>query len=128
MSGTDHEDTEGGYLSVGYSESPGSAQYASLVSPWLHPTYHSCKLTFWYFLNSTQSTEGLLRVHLIDHNEELTDLTKLVIFSTGSWSQHTAALGRMAGQFKISFLGHLLTDTSSVSIDDVSMLGRSESQ
>ena len=127
VSGEDHDDQEGGYLSVGYSDSPGSGQYASLLSPWLHSSYHSCKLTFWYFLNSTQSTQGLLRVHLIDHNEEETDLTQLVIFSSDSWTQHTAAVGRMSGEFKISFLGHLLTDTSSVSIDDVSMLGRSQS-
>ena len=114
-------------MTVSYSDSPGSAQYASLLSPWLFPSYQSCKLTFWYFINSTQSTQGLLRLHLIDHNEEQTDLTQLVTFNTGSWSQHTVAVGRMSGQFKISFLGHLLTDTSSVSIDDVSMLGRSQS-
>ena len=127
-SGASHDNTEGDYLSVSYSDSPGSAQYARLESPWLYPSYHSCKLTFWYFINSTQSTQGLLRVHLIDHNEEQTDLSQLVTFNTGSWSQHTAAVGRMSGEFKISFLGHLLTDTSSVSIDDISMLGRSRPQ
>ena len=110
-------------MSVGYSERPGSGQYARLVSPWLYPTYHSCKLSFWYFLNSTQSTENLLMLHLIDHNEDETDLTQLVMLTAGSWSQHTAAVGRMSDQLKISFLGHLLTDSSSVNIDDVSMLG-----
>ena len=111
----------GKFMSVGYSDSPGTGSYARFVSPWLYQSYHSCKLTFWYLINTSDSPEELLKVHLIDHNEEETDITQLATFTTSLWTQYTTAIGRMSDKVKISFLGSLLADTDSVSIDEVRM-------
>ena len=42
-------------------------------------------------------------------------------FTSNTWTQHTSAVGRMGDKVKIMFLGRLLTDTDSVSIDEVRM-------
>ena len=108
-------------MSVGYSDSPGTDSFAGFTSPWLFKSYHSCKLTFWYLIKSTEKPEELLKVHLIDHNGEDTDITQLSRFTTDTWTQHTSAVGRMGDKIKIMFLGRLLSDTDSVSIDEVRM-------
>ena len=61
-------------MSVAYSDSPGTDAYAGFTSPWLYKSYHSCKLTFWYLINTSESPEELLKVQLIDHNEEELEL------------------------------------------------------
>ena len=120
----EEDDRKGHYIVVENNEIEGDNPEALLTSPYIRFAFSSCKIRYWYFINSpenvTRTAQAELRTYMNYSTEESCLLDKQRGNQGYSWKENILCIGKFDKQFTINFEAHLSDETETqIAIDDI---------